>query len=114
MEFLASGPIDELETIRRKEQARKSRLSVVAGKATYKVLRRWRGGFALDASEVTRLRGIVDLYEGKRHVAHCLIVATEIEGGELLCTLKRENLVSDRAAVDFDRDAGATDFLRQT
>lgn len=85
----------------------RSRLKVHAGDDIWPVLRRWRGGFSLDAAQVSHLRGLVDLYEGPRHVATALIVASEVEGGELICATKRETKVADRAALDFVRDEHA-------
>ncbi|RLL72210.1 hypothetical protein [Paenirhodobacter hankyongi] len=86
---------------------RRSRLRIQAGAESWPVLRRWRGGFALDAAQIHTLRGLVDLYEGSRHLATCLIVASEIEGDELICTVKRETAVTDRPPLDFVRDEGA-------
>jgi len=80
---------------------------VVAGEQSYPVLRRWRGGFALDAAQVAQLRGLVELHDGSRHVATCLIVASGVEAGELICTAKRETAVRDRAPLDFVRDEAA-------
>ena len=48
-----------------------------------------------------------EMHEGGRHIATALIVASEIEGGELICSVKRETLVTDRAALDFVRAANA-------
>jgi hypothetical protein len=53
------------------------------------------------------LRGLVDVHDGPRHVFQCLIVASAIEDGELLCDFKRATAVADRAALDFERDANA-------
>jgi hypothetical protein len=72
------------------------------------VLRFWDDGFALDADlSPGKLRGLVDIYDGSRHVFQCLIVATMIENGELVCDFKRATAVSDRAALDFWRDENA-------
>ncbi|SIS68712.1 hypothetical protein [Phaeovulum vinaykumarii] len=101
MEHIATSVLTGMDEARRAESRRPKSLRVVAGKQTYPVLRRWRGGFALDAAEVTQLRGLVDLYEGPRHVAQCLITASEIDGVELICTLKRETAVAQEAARDF-------------
>jgi hypothetical protein len=86
---------------------RQSRLRVHLGDAVYPVLRAWPGGFALDAATTPTLRGLVDLYDGSRHLATCLIVASVEEGGELVCDYKRSTAVTDRAPVDFAVDAEA-------
>ncbi|PKP69165.1 MAG: hypothetical protein CVT82_12190 [Alphaproteobacteria bacterium HGW-Alphaproteobacteria-4] len=86
---------------------RRSRLRVEAGDQSYPVLRRWKGGFALDAAQVSQLRGLVELHDGSRHLATCLIIASAVEAGELICAIKRETAVRDRAALDFVRDEAA-------
>ena len=40
-------------------------------------------------------------------VFQCLIVASSIENGELVCDFKRATAVADRAALDFWRDENA-------
>ena len=90
-----------------KAARRRSRLRVLAGGQSYAVLRRWKGGFALDAAQVAQLRGLVELHDGSRHLTTCLIVASAVERGELICTYKRETAVRDRAALDFVRDEAA-------
>lgn len=104
MEYLPKEVVAALQAARLRESRRRSRLRVEAGGDTYPVLRRWRDGFALEASRVTHLRGLVDLYDGSRHLSCCLIVASELVGGELICAVKRETAVTDRAALDFVRD----------
>ena len=104
MEFLPKHILAGLREATRRESKRPSRLSVHAGGKIWPVLKRWQGGFSLDASEVAHLRGLVDLYEADCHVATALIVAAEIEGGELICTTKRETPVRLGPALDFARD----------
>ena len=54
-----------------------------------------------------RLRGLVDVYDGSRHICQCLIVASTVENGELICDFKRSTLAEDRPALDFWRDENA-------
>lgn len=103
MEILPKELIAAMTAAGRRERGKRTRLRVQSGETSWPVLRRWRGGFALDANRIESLRGHVDLYEGGRHIATALIVASEVEGGELICTIKRETPVSDRAALDFVR-----------
>lgn len=107
MEILPKEMLATLRDARQREARRRSRLRVTVGPQTYPVLRRWRGGFAIDAAQVTQLRGLVDLYDGARQVASCLIIASEVAGGELICLVKRETAVTDRAALDFVCDDSA-------
>jgi len=96
-----------LDEARRRDQKRKSRLRVQAGADVWRVQRLWDGGFALDATEVAHLRGLVDLYDGARHLMQCLIVASAVEDGELICLLKSSTRATDRAPLDFVRDETA-------
>ena len=107
LEFLPEEVRAGLEEARRRDLRRRSRLRVLAGDDIYPVLRYWEEGFALDAAEVTQLRGLVDLYDGSRHLSRCLIVASALVEGELICTLKRDTRARDAAPVDFERDESA-------
>jgi hypothetical protein len=108
MEFLPREVLAALHEARKKKANRaSSRLHVEVAGETWRILRRWRGGFALDAAKVTHLRGNVNLFDGPRHEAQCLIVASEIIDGELICTSKRETKVSLIAPVDFERQSEA-------
>lgn len=107
MEILPKDLVAGLRSADLADKRRQTRLRIHTGDDILPVLRRWRGGFSLDAEQITLLRGLVDLYEGSRHLSTCLIVASEIEAGELICTVKRETAVTDRAALDFARDENA-------
>jgi hypothetical protein len=104
LEFLPKEVREGLEAARKRDMKRKSRLRVEVGDAVYPVLRFWDNGFALDADfSPSKLRGLVDVYDGSRHVFQCLIVASSIENGELVCDFKRATAVTDRAPLDFWR-----------
>lgn len=107
MEFLPKDMLAALHEAGNRDAKRRSRLCVHAGGEIYRMLKRSRLGFSLDAAQVTHLRGLVDVYDGPRHVSQCLIVASEVEAGELFCTVKRETAVSDHPALDFARDETA-------
>ena len=106
-EFLPREVRAGLEEARKRDLRRRSRLRVLAGEDVYPVLRLWDGGFALDADQVTQLRGLVDLFDGARHVAQCLIIASDVAEGELICTMKRATRAAEAAPLDFARDEGA-------
>lgn len=107
LEFLPNEIREGLEAAQRREASRKSRLRVQVGDAVFPVLRFWHDGFALDAALSPRLRGLVDLYDGSRHIFQCLIVASAEERGELVCEFKRMTAVRDSAPLDYWRDDGA-------
>jgi hypothetical protein len=107
LEFLPLDVREGLEAARRRDQKKRSRLRVQVGEAVFPVLRFWDEGFALDAALTPHLRGLVDVYDGARHIFQCLIIASSHENGELVCDFKRSTMVSDRAPLDFWRDENA-------
>lgn len=108
LEFLPKEVREGLEAARMREARKRSRLRVEVGSAVFPVLRFWADGFALDASlSPGQMRGLVDVYDGSRHVFQCLIVASLIDRGELICDFKRVTPVSDKAALDYWRDEDA-------
>jgi hypothetical protein len=104
LEFLPKEVREGLEAARKRDRARKSRLRIQLGEAVFPVLRLWDDGLALDADRVPKLRGLVDVYDGSRHLCQCLIVASTVENGELICEFKRSTPAEDRPALDFWRD----------
>jgi hypothetical protein len=107
LEFLPKEIVEGLAMARNREAARKSRLRVQVGEAVFPVLRFWHDGFALDATTTPKLRGLVDVYDGGRHVFQCLIVASAEEHGQLVYEFKRSTAVRDTAPLDYWRDENA-------
>ncbi len=106
LEFLPQDIRDGLAKARRRAWRRGSKLHVQLGDAVFPVLRFWPGGMALDAGLAPRrLRGLVDIYDGPRHVFQCLIVASALDGDELVCEFKRATAVADGAALDYWRES---------
>lgn len=105
--FLPKELREDLNAARIAGLKKASRLRVMAGDDVYPVLRLWRSGFAVEETRVPALRGLVDLYDGARHLYQCLIVASEAEAGEMRYEFKRSTAATDRAALDYSRDADA-------
>ena len=82
-------------------RTRAAPLTVRAGGRSWPVLRRVPGGFTLAAEDAPRLRGLVDLYEGERHVMHCLVVGADGDGVEARFEFKRATPARDAAPLDF-------------
>ncbi len=97
--------LDGLHRARREAQRRKTRLRVCTGDQSFSLLRYWDRGFAL-ASDAPRLRGLVDVYDGARHLSQCLIVASSEDAGERVYDFKRSTPASDRPARDYVVDEG--------
>lgn len=107
IEFLSKELREGFELARKRQEARKSRLRVQIGTEVYPILRLWDDGMKLDANQLLHLRGLVDVYDGARHLSQCLIVASTVENGQLICDFKRSTPVTDRPPLDFWRDENA-------
>jgi len=106
--FLPKEVQDGLEQARKRDRRRKSRLRVAVDEFTlYPVLEFRDGGFALDIENAPKLRGLVDLYDGARHLYQCLIVASEEDGTLMRYEFKRSTAAIDQAPLDFVRDVEA-------
>lgn len=106
-DFLPKEVREGLEQARKAALHKKSRLRVHVGGAVFPVLRYWESGFSLDSDDAPHLRGLVDLYDGSRHLCQCLIVASEQGGGEMIYDFKRSTKVVDKAPLDFYREEDA-------
>ena len=104
LQFLSSDVRDGLEAARKQAMRRRSRMSVQAGDEIYPILRYWQNGLSIDASHTSHLRGLVDIYDGPRHMTQCLLVASTVENGELVCEFKRNTAALDQAPLDFERE----------
>lgn len=102
-------PEDLREGLRlaRTRSARRSRLRVQIGDAVFPVVGLTDSLLTFDIEKAPRLRGLVDVYDGGRHILQALIVASRVEGGLMICDFKRATVVSDRPALDYERDADA-------
>lgn len=107
LEFLPNDLREGLQAARLTKARRRSRLRLHVGQTEVPVLRLWDDGLAIEAGRADHLRGLVDVYDGSRHILECLIMATEVENGELICRFKRATTIRDRAALDYWRDENA-------
>ena len=106
-EFLPKEVREGLELARKQDLRKKSRLRIHVGDEAFPVLRYWETGFALDIEDAPHLRGLVDLYDGSRHLYQCLIIASEEANGEMHYEFKRSTLAVDSAPLDFYREENA-------
>lgn len=105
--FLSREVLAGLEKARSHNWKKSKRLRIEADGQRLSVLRAWDGGFALPAGTSPNLRGLVDLYDGARHLSRCLIVASEEEAGERRFELKVVNEACSEQPLDFVRDEDA-------
>ncbi len=106
LQYLSNEVRDGLEAARKLAQKRRSRLRVHVGQDIYPILRYWQNGFAISADHAGHLRGLVDIYDGAKHLTQCLIMASVQENGELICEFKRNTAALDQAPLDFEQDEG--------
>ncbi len=105
--FLPKEVREGLELARKRDLKKKARLRVAVGDEVFPVLEFRDRGFALDIDNAPKLRGLVDLYDGGRHLYQCLIVASEEDGTLMRYEFKRSTAAVDRAPLDFARDETA-------
>ena len=107
-EYLPAAVRQALEEDRIAGRKRRSRFKVRVGGQELTVLRYWDRGFSLDPAEAPRIRGLVDLYEGQRHMCQALVVTSREEDGERVFEFKYSTPVTDTAPLaDFVRDENA-------
>lgn len=106
-DFLPKDVLAGLEAARKRDLRKRGRLRLKVGEETFTILRYWDDGFALDAEDAPHVRGLVDVYDGARHLSQCLIVASAEEGGEMVYEFKRETPAQDQPPLDYDRDENA-------
>lgn len=102
--FLPKDVLDGLESARKRALRKSSRLRVEMGDESFRVFDYRDAGFALERDNAPKLRGLVDLYDGGRHLSQCLIVASEEDGPLTRYEFKRMTPVTDRPPLDFVRE----------
>ena len=68
-EYLPKEVRDGLERARKANMRKRSRMRVRVGDHDFTILRHWENGFSLDAEDAPSLRGLVDVYDGGRHLS---------------------------------------------
>lgn len=101
--YLPQEVQDGLDAARLAALKKSSRLRVRVDDEVFRVLRMWKDGFAVEAEMTPQLRGLVNIYDGSKHLYQCLIIAAEAEAGEMCYEFKRSTAVSDEPALDFYR-----------
>lgn len=100
-EFLPDAVRRGLEDARVAMLRQSGRLCVHDGDEVYRVSKIWDGGFAIVAADAPHLRGLVEVFDGPRHIAQCLIVASHEDGDLMVYEYKRSTAVSDKPPLDF-------------
>lgn len=96
-----------LDAARKKSLRKSSKMRVEADGQSFRVLKFREDGFTLDIEDAPHLRGLVDLYDGGRHVYQCLIVASEEDGDVMHYEFKRSTVAEDKPPADYFRGENA-------
>jgi len=88
---------------RRVKPKRKQRLRIQSGTRTIDIVNAWDGGFALSRSGPQPKRGVVDLFNGARHIRHGLVYQTGATEELVLYTFKLAQDPRMAQPADFER-----------
>ena len=99
--FISKELHADLTRAQKDKKLKKSRLRVEFNGALVPVLKLWDNGFSMDIEHAPQLRGLVDIFDGSRHLSQCLIIASTEENGEIHFEFKRSTDVTDTPALDF-------------
>ena len=105
--FLPKEVVKSLESARKQSLRKQSRLRIRVGSEILTILKYWGHGFSVDIDDAPQLRGLVDLYDGSKHLYQCLIVASEEEAGEMRYEIKRNTRAEDKVPLDFEQASAA-------
>lgn len=105
--YLSNEVLRGIESAQKKAERQRNRLCVHVGEDVYSVSKCWDTGFTVDLETVPKLRGLVDLYDGPRHLAQCLIIRADRSGDEITYEFKRRTEAADKAPLDYERDVSA-------
>ena len=112
IDFLPREVREGLEIARKKALRSKARLRVRVGAEAFPILKMWDEGFALDRANTDHLRGLVDIYDGSKHLYQVLIVATQDEENLRSFDFKRVTAALDKAPLDYvKRDDAPVGYL---
>lgn len=104
-DFLPRELQAQLDAARRQARRKRASRVVHVGDEAFPILDYSETGFAVDAADVPRLRGLIDIFDGPRHLTRALIVASARDGDLMRYEYKRNTPADLSAPVDFERDA---------
>lgn len=104
LEFLPEDIRKGLEAAQARAARKGSRLCVHVADQVFPIQALWDGGFSVDPRRVPRLRGLVDVFDGPRHLSRALIIAASDDGATMTYEFKRETPVTERPIRDYADD----------
>jgi hypothetical protein len=103
-DYLPKELRDQLAAAQRHGKRKRATRSVHVGDEAFAIIEMTDAGFALDREDAPRLRGLIDIYEGPRHLYQALIVASAEDGDLMRYDFKRNTATATTAPVDFVRE----------
>ena len=92
-----------LDQARKRAKKANNRLCVHVGDKAVRIVKTFDNGFAVNANAGAELRGLVNVYDGSKHLYQCLIVCAEQQGDEIHYEYKRTTDAGTQPPVDFVR-----------
>ena len=102
-EYLPKDVRDQLAAAHRMTRRKRATRAVHVGDEAFAILDMSEEGFAVSAEDTPALRGVVDIFDGPRHLYQALIVAAAEEGDLMRYDFKRNTAASQYAPVDFEQ-----------
>lgn len=100
--FLSKEVLEGLDRARQRDRKKTGgSLRVQIGDDWYPLLSYDRTGFEVAADIAPKLRGLVEIHDGPRHVRTALIMATEVTDGAIRYSFKRTTAPRLFAPVDY-------------
>ena len=99
--FISEEVRSGLEQARKRALKSSNRICVHMGDSVFRVTQVTSGGFSLPADVGEELRGLVDIYDGPKHLCQCLIVCSQADGDQVHYEYKRTTAVGNQAPVDY-------------
>ena len=103
--FLSKDVLSGIEAAQKSNLKNKNRLRVEFNKNHYPVMRLTQNGISVEAEVAPMIRGLVDLYDGDKHLKQCLIVASKEENGVIHFDFKRKTATQNSAPKDFYQES---------
>jgi hypothetical protein len=101
--FLPKEVLEGLERARARDQKKTGgTLRVQVGDSWYPILSYDERGFEVALDVAPKLRGLVEIHDGPRHIRTALIMAIEAEDGAMRYRFKRTTKPRLRAPVDYE------------
>ena len=99
--FLSREVQAGIEAAQKQALRKRSRLRVHVGDDIHPILTFAGNTFSVDADTAPHMRGLVDIYDGGRHLYQALIVTSQEEAGERVFEFKRNTMAARSPALDF-------------